>query len=107
MSSERVHRTFDRLARDHARVTPDYPGQILCPLCLTPYGEDALDLDDPLLTEEHVIPGELGGRIVTLSCKSCNNTHGTKYRLPFDRAGSFKGHFWTEEERGLFAATSR
>ena len=78
MSAERAHHSFSALAADLARFTPEYPGKILCPLCLTPYAEEALDLDEPLLTEEHIIPGELGGRIVTLSCKACNSTHGAK-----------------------------
>ena len=78
MSKERVHHIFSRLTLDLVRFTPDYPRQILCPLCLTPHAEEALDLAEPLLTEEHVIPGELGGRIVTLSCKRCNSTHGAK-----------------------------
>jgi len=30
-----------------------------------------------LISTEHVIPEELGGRIITLTCKKCNNTHGT------------------------------
>jgi hypothetical protein len=87
---------FSRLALDLARFTADYPGQILCPLCLTPYAEDALDSDDPLLTEEHIIPGELGGRVVTLSCKACNNTHGSEIdRHLIERVRSrdiFDGH---------------
>jgi len=30
------------------------------------------------LTEEHIIPGAVGGRKKTLSCKYCNNTHGSQ-----------------------------
>jgi hypothetical protein len=51
---------------------------VLCPLCLQAYSEDAIDLEEPELTEEHIIPESLGGKLVTLSCKSCNSTHGSK-----------------------------
>jgi hypothetical protein len=33
-------------------------------------------MEEPDLTEEHIIPKELGGRLVTLTCKDCNNSHG-------------------------------
>ncbi len=35
-------------------------------------------LEEPELTEEHIIPESLGGKLVTLSCKSCNSTYGSK-----------------------------
>jgi hypothetical protein len=52
--------------------------RILCPLCLTAFSEEAIDLDPPELTEEHIIPEELGGSLITLTCKKCKYTHGSK-----------------------------
>jgi hypothetical protein len=48
-------------------------------LCLRPFERSALERsvpDDKKLTEEHIIPAELGGKIITLTCKKCNNTDG-------------------------------
>src|SRR5690242_11774621 len=78
MDRERAHRTFKQLAQDLARVKGHDSNVVLCPLCLGEYSEEALDLDDPELTEEHIIPGSLGGEITTLPCKRCNSLHGTE-----------------------------
>jgi HNH endonuclease len=78
MAREKVHSLFRKQAADLAAVCSDYPGRVLCPLCLTAFGEDAIDLAEPELTEEHVIPSELGGRLLTLTCKRCNNLHGAE-----------------------------
>lgn len=78
MAKSRAHKLFMDLAANLAKSRSDYPGQILCPLCLNPFPVDALQLEEPRLTVEHIIPAELGGRIVTLTCKLCNNTHGAK-----------------------------
>jgi hypothetical protein len=49
-----------------------------CPLCLRLLPEEAIDLEPPELTEEHIIAGELGGNMTTLTCRRCNNTHGSE-----------------------------
>jgi hypothetical protein len=61
MARENAHKLFGGLVRDLETVCRDYPGKMACPLCLTLFSEDAVDLDEPQLTEEHIIPGELGG----------------------------------------------
>lgn len=78
MARENAHRLFARLAADLETVCLDYPGKMGCPLCLAVFGEDVIDLDEPQLTEEHIIPGELGGKLITLTCKRCNNLHGAE-----------------------------
>ena len=78
MQRARTHRMFAELSADLAKITPNYPVQVGCPLCLRTFTEDAIDLEEPELTEEHIIPEELGGKIVTLTCKTCNNVHGAK-----------------------------
>jgi hypothetical protein len=78
MARERVHSLFRKQAADLATVCSDYRGKVLCPLCLTAFGEDVIDLAEPELTEEHVIPRELGGSLLTLTCKRCNNRHGAE-----------------------------
>ena len=35
-------------------------------------------MEEPGLTLEHITPESLGGKVVTLSCKSCNSTHGSR-----------------------------
>jgi hypothetical protein len=43
-------------------------------LCLHPFERSTLDTKE--LTEEHIIPKKLGGKIITLTCKKCNNNDG-------------------------------
>ena len=78
MAKERAHCIFAELSDGLARTTANSSNRVLCPLCLQAYPEDALHLQEPELTEEHIIPESLGGKLVTLSCKSCNSTHGSK-----------------------------
>jgi len=77
---EEAHRLFAQLSKDLVHVTADFPNKILCPLCLGPFSEDGIDLDDPEITIEHIIPERLGGKtLTTLTCKkTCNNRHGSK-----------------------------
>jgi len=49
---------------------------VKCPLCLDVFGRDALETG--ALTLEHPIPRKTGGRLRTLSCKRCNNKHGSR-----------------------------
>jgi hypothetical protein len=47
-----------------------------CPLCLRGFTRDALESEG--LTEEHVISRELGGRLITITCKECNSRGGAE-----------------------------
>jgi hypothetical protein len=49
-----------------------------CPLCLIPYKKEDLYGTDPLLTLEHIVPQSAKGKLVTLTCKQCNNNLGSK-----------------------------
>src|ERR1039458_4027444 len=69
---------FSRLSADLATINAEYRGFVGCPLCLRLFAVEAIDLEPPVLTEEHIIPGELGGKVITLTCKICNNTHGSE-----------------------------
>lgn len=67
---------FDHFAADLSRVRKTPPGNtILCPLCVQEYTR--ADLDTQILTEEHCVPGEAGGRLTILTCKPCNNKDGS------------------------------
>ncbi len=73
---QRPNQLFDALLEDLSRVRPSTREEILCPLCLESFGRDAIA--SKLLSEEHMIPGSVGGRAVTLSCTKCNNEDGTQ-----------------------------
>jgi hypothetical protein len=49
----------------------------VCPLCLGAYTRRALDGSEPRLTLEDVPPKKVGGRPLVLTCRGCNNTHGS------------------------------
>ena len=78
MGRTSAHKLFPRVSEDLAGLDGEYRGLVGCPLCLRLFPEEAIDLEPPELTEEHIIPGELGGRIPTLTCRHCNNTHGSE-----------------------------
>lgn len=45
-----------------------------CPICGNVFSEE--DLNNGILTLEHVPPGAQGGKGIALTCKNCNNTAG-------------------------------
>lgn len=52
-----------------------------CPICCTDYDARAIKKDaetDYRLTLEHVPPDSIGGKIVALTCKKCNNELGSR-----------------------------
>lgn len=49
---------------------------VRCPICLVSLGWD--DLLAGRITIEHPIPRKVGGRMVTITCRSCNNEQGSK-----------------------------
>lgn len=51
-----------------------------CPICQRDYDERAIKKNSPVdysLTLEHAPPDSIGGKIVALTCKSCNNELGS------------------------------
>jgi hypothetical protein len=83
--SDRRYGMFDSMLSDLTTIRPDIRDVIWCPLCLNPFGRDALDTKEfsKALSEEDIIPKALGGRIVTLTCKRCNNTDGSEVDSQF------------------------
>ncbi len=52
----------------------------MCPLCRLIFSEKSLDqsFKNPL-TLEHIPPESVGGKEFVLTCKNCNNNHGSKF----------------------------
>jgi HNH endonuclease len=101
---KRAHNIFSELARDLARVATysshrtEFVDRILCPLCLNAFLKEAIDSEPPELTEEHIIPEALGGKLITLSCRSCNGVHGSQ--LDSQLVQMLRAHIlWRESER--------
>src|SRR5579862_9444817 len=78
-STERaINALFDKLSADLAGLRPDDRDQALCPLCLGRFGREAIADKSPRgLSIEHVIPRSVGGQLKTLTCRACNNDHGS------------------------------
>lgn len=72
---KRSEELFGRYSRNLGIHIPKFGSLFICPLCFRGFSKDALRYKT--LTEEHVIPSSLGGRIVTLTCAECNNAHGS------------------------------
>lgn len=52
-----------------------------CPICQRDYNESAIKRDAPAdycLTLEHAPPDSVGGKVVALTCKNCNNDLGSR-----------------------------
>jgi hypothetical protein len=71
-----ARKLFRVMSADLATVCPEIAAEVACPLCLRRFTIEALE--DGRLSVEHVIPGALGGNVVTLTCTKCNNTDGTE-----------------------------
>ena len=102
-NSQKREKLFNKLARNvsavkkHPKITfdPDLDDVIVCPICMKLFPREALVNDDNYidhLTLEDVPPKSLGGKVLTLTCKICNNTAGSKLeshlknRLDFENA---------------------
>jgi len=75
----KVGKIFAWMAADLARArgAAGKPRTVLCPICCrSEFLRNALETHE--LTEEHIIPESLGGKEAVLSCKSCNNTQGSR-----------------------------
>lgn len=62
------------MAQSAALFYPERVDQFLCPTCLK---WSAL-MDERSITEAHIIPNAVGGRLVTLLCRTCNSGFGTR-----------------------------
>lgn len=70
-----IERLFDSYALNLSAYLPQFQNVFACPLCFRLLGRDSLPTGD--ITVEHVIPKSLGGRLLTLTCRECNNRDGT------------------------------
>ena len=68
-------RLFLIAAADLTELRPETVDEVVCPLCLARFGIDAVE--DGRLSREHIVPSALGGKLLTLTCRLCNNTLGS------------------------------
>ena len=61
---------------------PKLQGDYICPLCLSSFNQQAITTE--ALTLEHAPQNALGGSIVALTCKDCNNVAGSIIDCHFD-----------------------
>jgi hypothetical protein len=66
---------FNCYASNLSACLGQYQNTFLCPLCLRLFPRDSLSAGD--ITEEHIIPRSLGGRLTTLTCRECNSRAGS------------------------------
>jgi HNH endonuclease len=69
----RTEKRLKELAADYRQNCAKSENTLACPLCLTEYS--LANVNE--LTREHIVPSKLGGRSETLTCRKCNNTHGS------------------------------
>jgi len=73
-NDDRRLKWYERGVRALVAARPTAPQVYCCPLCLR--GFDAAHLD--LLSIEDVPPRSVGGKPLLLTCRECNNRHGTE-----------------------------
>ena len=72
----KLERLFTVYSADLERYAPRFKGHFGCPLCYRVL-QRATPLQD-IVAEEHIVPEQLGGRLVTLTCRRCNNEQGSE-----------------------------
>lgn len=77
--AEKREKIFGVLALNLNALIPEVKDTVVCPLCHSSHGRESLLGEDPELTLEHCIPKSAGGKIVTLTCRACNNSHGALF----------------------------
>ncbi len=92
---KRREQWFDRGAYAYQQARPGSPAVYCCPLCLRHYDKP----DSAILTLEDVPPLSVGGRPLVLTCKECNNEHGSK--IDFHAAAGKKLQDWTRGDGAL------
>lgn len=73
--AESKYRIFDSFSKNLAHIDAAYEGLYACPICLKLF--ERADLESKVLSVEHIVPEKLRGKMVTLTCKACNNECGT------------------------------
>ena len=76
-------------ARNLSAYRPEFSNQFACPLCLRLFNHDSLS---QTRLRWRLVSGKLGGTQLTLTCKDCNNTHGTKYDSHLVRWREYEDH---------------
>jgi hypothetical protein len=83
MGKKRLETLFDLYAQNlvlvkerfNLKSIPDEGDFFACPICLKLLSHDELDVGT--ISEEHVPPEKLGGKVRTLTCTECNNRAGS------------------------------
>jgi hypothetical protein len=63
-------RLFECYAANLSAHEPGSRDVFRCPIYLRNFGRDAIRTS--AITKEHIVPGTLGGRLVTFTCGECN-----------------------------------
>ena len=72
---------FDIYASNLSFYVPKYKDNFACPICLTVFSREAIQ--EKKVSLEHIVPSSIGGKLLTLTCKKCNNDAGTKLDAHF------------------------
>ena len=65
---------FQELSATLSCHRPESVDVVVCPLCLRHFSLNQIKE----LSVEHIVPSALGGTIKTLTCRECNNLHGSR-----------------------------
>ncbi len=74
--NRRLNKLFNRFSTNLQFYRPELGDVVVCPLCLRVFDRNEIETGN--LTVEHVIPSKIGGRMTTITCKTCNNIDGSK-----------------------------
>ena len=98
--SARTHRRtlFDRYSQNLEALRPEHAGVYACPICLNTFPPEALDGNDPALSEEHCPQRGLGESHYVLTCKGCNSQAGSQIDHHVHKHVRFR-RFWDGNER--------
>ncbi|VAW23829.1 hypothetical protein MNBD_ALPHA12-1267 [hydrothermal vent metagenome] len=73
MLTDLKHAALLEISQELTRFEYEFRGMFRCPTCLGNYV-----LDSKQITEEHIIPKSIGGKVTTFLCKECNSKFGNK-----------------------------
>lgn len=90
---------FDLGVKAFVAARPRAPRLYVCPLCLRGFDTP----DRSVLSLEDVPPKSVGGKSLLLTCRQCNNTHGTELDAHIKAGRDIREIFeGTRETRGYF-----
>lgn len=75
-NSREIEQMFNIYSTNLSMHTTNFPDAFVCPICFRVFHRNAIQSKPKQLDRAHIIPSAIGGKLKTLTCKTCNSRQG-------------------------------